>query len=245
MGLRKRASKDAGDAADTLPAAASLKGAGGPPALIDAKSRADYKKEFDNHRLQNKHATEAESLHHVNEYIKRKIDGKVHHASGKRKMDIFMTGSSVMCSSVILFSGIPVVVAGTVMECLNFSVALGLIPMLNVRTVDDLKAMASQLGSSINTASKFGLMAGVEAAVLDTLKMLELGNWLWDEILKDILAEVVTGVAFDSTWVMNGLFAVPKYKLHRHLIKKMNRKLGDKAHVVHYSWTEHNCVSTV
>lgn len=57
MGLRKRASKDAGDAADTLPAAASLKGAGGPPALIDAKSRADYKKEFDNHRLQNKHAT--------------------------------------------------------------------------------------------------------------------------------------------------------------------------------------------
>lgn len=184
-------------------------------------------------------------MHHVNEYIKKKIDGIVDHASSKRKMDVFTTGSSVMCSSMVYMGGIPVVVAATVMECINFAATLGLIPLLHVRSAGDLKAMTSQVSSSISTASKGGLMAGIEAAVLEILKKLGLGDWLWTEILKDILIEMIGTGASDGAWIMTPLLAVPKYMLHRHLVKKMYRKLGDKAHVVHYSWTEHNCIITV
>lgn len=183
-------------------------------------------------------------MHHVNEYIKKKIDRVVDDASGKRKMDIFTTVSSVGCSTVLPYGGIPVVVAATVMECINFSATLCLIPILAVRSAGDLKAMTSQVSSSISTASKGGIMAGIEAAVLEILKKLGLGDWLWTEILKDILTELATNVALDSGWVMTPILAPAKYKLHRRLIKEMNRKLGDKAHVVHYSWTQHHCLIT-
>lgn len=184
-------------------------------------------------------------MHHIKEYIKKKIDGIVDEAQRKRVMDITTVAMSVASSTLIPFSGVAVVVAATVMQCLNFSVTLGLIPLLNVRSAGDVKAMSSQIGTSISRASKDSLMAGVETAVLEVLKHLGLGDWLWTEILKDILIEMIGSGASDGAWIMTPLLAVPKYMLHCHLVKKMYRKLGDKAHVVHYSWTEHNCVSTV
>jgi hypothetical protein len=190
-------------------------------------------------------SAEAEMCLRVKEYVKKRVDGIVDEACRKRVMDLTTVAVSVMSSTVIPFSGVAVVVAATVIQCLNFAITLGLIPLLNLRSVNDLVAMSRQIGSSIKRAGKSSLMAGVEAAVLETLKHLGLGDWLWTEVLQGILFEMIGESAMDAAWIMTPLLAAPKYMMHRHLIKKMYRKLGDKAEIVHTKWAEQNCVIQV
>ncbi|KAG0605559.1 hypothetical protein M758_9G068600 [Ceratodon purpureus] len=220
-------------------------GQAGTAAMIDNKSMADYRKEFESQRLQRKNSTDAEICFRVKEYIKKRLDGIVDEECRKRVMDLTTVTFSVLSSMVIPFSGVAVVVAATVIQCLDFSITLGLIPLLNVRSFNDLTAMSKQVGSTIKSAGKNSLMAGVETAVLEILKKLSLGDWLWIEILRDILFEMISDTAMDAAWIMTPVFAVPKYMMHRHLIKKMYRKLGDKAEIVHTKWMEQSCVTQV
>ena len=181
----------------------------------------------------------------MNEYIKQRITGIVDAKCHKRVMDITTVTLSSISSCLIPFSGVAVVVAATVIQCLDFAITLGLIPILNVRSFSDLVTMSQQIGTAIKHAGKNSLMAAVETAVLEILKNLGVkGDWLWAEILRDTLMEMIGDSSMDAAWIFTPLLAVPKYMLHRHLIKKMYRKLGDKAEVVHCTWVEHHCVVT-
>lgn len=78
-------------------------------------------------------------------YIKKKIDDMVARESRKRLMDISTVAVSTGCSMVIPFSGLAPVVAATVLQCLMFAMALGLIPLLNVRSSNDLTKLSRQV----------------------------------------------------------------------------------------------------
>ncbi|XP_024388431.1 uncharacterized protein [Physcomitrium patens] len=220
-------------------------GAQGTAALIDNKSIAVYKKEFENQRSKHRNATEAEICLRVKELIKKRLNGIVDEECRKRVMDLTTVALSSLSSTVIPFSGVAVVVAATLIQCLDFSLTLGLIPLLNVRSFNDLRDMSKNVGRSIRNSGKSSVMAGVETAVLEVLKKLGLGDWIWTEILRDILLEMIGDSAMDVVWIMTPLLTVPKYMMHRHLIKKMYRKLGDKAEIVHTQWMEENCVTKV
>lgn len=55
---------------------------------------------------------------------------------------------------------------------------------------------------------------------------------------------MLSTAAMDCAYIMTPILAVPKYMMHRHLIKRMHHKLGDKARVAHCTWTEHNFITT-
>ncbi|KAG0593275.1 hypothetical protein KC19_1G317600 [Ceratodon purpureus] len=201
-------------------------------------------------------SADAEILEHVKEYIKKKIDGMVKEACHKRVMDITTVAMAIASSSVVPFSGVAVVVAATIMQSLDFSATLGLIEQHQDVTCSEgaVKDMSSQIGNRIRDNGS-SIQAGVETAVLEALKSesksqlkseqgQELQQWLYDEILKDILADMLCTAAMDCAWIMTPILAVPKYMMHRHLIKRMYHKLGDKARVAHCTWTEQNFVVT-
>lgn len=94
------------------------------------------------------------------------------------------------------------------------------------------------MGTTIKRSSKSGLWAGIETAVIEILKGVGVGDWLWTDILRDVLVEMIGEGASGAAWIVSPILAVPKYMLHRHTIKRMYRKLGDKAILVHTRWAE-------
>ncbi|KAL3681550.1 hypothetical protein R1sor_024506 [Riccia sorocarpa] len=204
--------------------------------LIDRTSIEEYKSLYAQYQASN--GAEANSA--LEEHVQTRLRNTVEEQKKKRKRDFTSVAASTAASTLVPFSGIPVMVATTVVQSVGFSASLGLIPVANIRSMQDANTLASQITSTFpfQNASSSGLKAAVEAFVLQILKSAGIGYWLWDEILKDIIYEMITGVVIDAAWILTPLFVVPKYCLHRKLIKKMYVALGEKAIVVHKAWVK-------
>lgn len=106
----------------------------------------------------------------------------VHEACHKRVMDITTVATAIGSSSVVPLSGVPVVVAATIMQSLDFSATLGLIKQHQDVTCSEglVKDMSSQIGNRIQD-NQSSIQAGVETAVLEALKWghgVGLKSWL-------------------------------------------------------------------
>ncbi|KAL2620359.1 hypothetical protein R1flu_000564 [Riccia fluitans] len=200
--------------------------------LIDRASIEEYKSVYAQHKA--KHGEEANLK--LEEHVETRIHNAVDEQKRKRKRDITSVAASTAAGTVVPFSGIPIMVATTMVQCVGFSAALGLIPIANVRSFQDANTLASQMTATLQNASSTGMKSAIEAFVIEVLKHSGIGSWLWDEILRDIIVQITHGVVIDSAWILTPLFMAPKYYLHRKLIKKMYVALGEKAIVVHKMW---------
>ncbi|KAL2620341.1 hypothetical protein R1flu_000546 [Riccia fluitans] len=200
--------------------------------LIDKASIEEYKSVYS--KYQSQHGKEANSK--LEAHVETRLHTTVEEQKKKRKRDITSVTASTAAGTAVPFSGIPIMVAVTMVQCVGFSASLGLIPIANVRSFQDVNTLASQMTSTLQKASSSGMKAAIEAFVLEVLKTAGIGYWLWEEILKDIVFEITSGCVIDSAWVLTPLFMAPKYYLHRKMIKKMYVSLGEKAIVVHKAW---------
>ncbi|KAL3681582.1 hypothetical protein R1sor_024538 [Riccia sorocarpa] len=200
--------------------------------LIDRASIQEYKSVYAQYQASNGAKVNSK----LEEHVQTRLRNTVKEQKKKRKRDITSVAASTAASTAVPFSGIPIMVASTMVQCVGFSASLGLIPVANIRSIQDANTLASHMTSALQKASSSGLKAAVEAFVIEVLKNSGIGYWLWDEILKEIIYEMTSGAIIDSTWVLTPLFMAPKYHLHRKLIKKMYVALGEKAIVVHKAW---------
>lgn len=76
-------------------------------------------------------------------------------------------------------------------------------------------------------------MVGVEIVVFEVLKKFGFGDWIWMEILRDILLEMIGDFVMDVVWIMMLLLIVFKYMMYWYFIKKMYCKFGDKVEIVY------------
>ncbi|KAG6546441.1 hypothetical protein Mapa_011989 [Marchantia paleacea] len=208
--------------------------------LIDAGSITNYRSTY-NHYIA-KHGDSSKAKPHMEEHIETRLHKTVDEQKKKRKRDITSVAMSTAAGTMVPFSGIPIMVASTVVQCVGFSASLGLIPIANVRSLQDAQTLAKQLTATLEKASTSGVKAAIEAFILEALKQAGLGYWLWEEILKDTVHEITAGVVTEAAWVLTPLFLAPKYYLHRKLIKKMYVSLGEKAIVVHKAWVNGNLI---
>ncbi|BBN14935.1 hypothetical protein MPTK1_6g15640 [Marchantia polymorpha subsp. ruderalis] len=206
--------------------------------LIDAASIAVYRSIYNTYTA--KHGAKSDAEPHMNSKIETRLHTTVDEQKKKRKRDMTSVAMSTAAGTMVPFSGIPIMVATTMVQCVGFSASLGLIPIANVRSLSDAQSLAKQLTATLEKASTSGLKAALEAFILEALKQAGIGYWLWDEILKSTVTEITSGVVTEAAWIMTPLFMAPKYMLHRKLIKKMYASLGEKAIVVHKAWvTDH------
>ncbi|KAL3681553.1 hypothetical protein R1sor_024509 [Riccia sorocarpa] len=204
--------------------------------LIDRASIENYKSVYAQYKAQNGKEANLKLEEHVETRLRDTVEDQKH----KRKRDITSVAAATAAGTVLPFSGIPIMVASTMVQCVGFSAALGLIPIANVRSFQDVNTLASQMTATLQKASSSGMKSAIEAFVIEVLKHAGIGTWLWDEILRDVVIQITHGVITESAWVLTPLFVAPKYYLHRKLIKKMYVALGEKAIIVHKTWVSNH-----
>ncbi|KAG6552619.1 hypothetical protein Mapa_005819 [Marchantia paleacea] len=208
--------------------------------LIDAGSITNYRSTY-NHYIAN-HGDSSNAKPHMDEHIETLINETVYVQKKKKKRDMICVALSTAAGTMVPYSGIPIMVATTMVQCVGFSASLGLIPIANVRSLQDAHTLAKQLKATLEKASSSGITAALEAFILEALKQCGIDCWLWDEILTDTVHEITAGVVTEGAWLLTPLFLAPKYCLHRKLIKQMYVSLGKKAIVVHKAWVNDHLI---
>jgi len=166
------------------------------------------------------------------------IQKRVNSWSHRRRWDISTVVSATAASTAVPYSGVLVAVPYVVVRCVACAFDLGLMSTntewSDAQELKETRRLANDLNAAVQqggNAGKEGVKAAAEAVVFEFLKSLA-APWLWEEILKNVVTAVIEDLAVDY-WILTPLFVPLKYGLHRHLVKSMYEKLGERASAHH------------